>query len=169
MGIFSELCGAYSNSEGRKLQFFRKLNDQTRHLRDGFSKYVESPTGKYSTDDGEVPYVRLLAWQDGQYEEPSGMLISRLDDDLVGWFGLSLAVEHDANSWPKSVYRSLIGLKWLPDAMEVHLPEMDRVIVAPRVDDDKTDYSAVYQSIVEGIHRQLAFDPFEGRSAKAPR
>ncbi|MCS3398461.1 hypothetical protein [Burkholderia thailandensis] len=81
-----------------------------------------------------------------------------MDADQIVWFGLAVTVERNRATTPKRVYTERVGLKWLANAVEVHLPEIDAVIVVPR-DGEVADYADAYAAITKAIMDDLAFDP----------
>jgi len=159
MHTFNEMCAAYAAHQDRVFTFVRMMNQQARALRDGFAQSIGTPTERYESRDGLTEYVRLLAVVNGEMTEvPTAQLFKGIGEDDFMRFGIQITVERDRHTTPKRVYRYHVWIKWLADAIEVRLPDMDKIIMAPR-DGHAADYSGVYAAITNGIMGNLANDP----------
>ncbi|MBK3842973.1 hypothetical protein [Paraburkholderia aspalathi] len=159
MSNFKDMCVAFEAHQDRIFAFFRTMQAQARVFRDGYAQSIQAPSEPYEGDDGRKEYVRLLQIEDGEFADAQvGRLFREADDEQVVWFGLAITVERNRHTTPKRVYTERVGLKWLPNAIEVRLPEIERVILAPR-DGEVADYADAYAAITKAIMDDLAFDP----------
>jgi hypothetical protein len=96
---------------------------------------------------------------DGEYESSAGKrLFDAPDEKMIAWFGLAITIERDRNTNPKRVYTERVGLKLGVNSLEVHLPDLDQVIIEP-FDGTVADYSSACDAITQGIMGDLALDP----------
>ncbi|ARK88546.1 hypothetical protein [Burkholderia pseudomallei] len=158
MSNFKDMCAAFVTHQDRIHAYFRTMHNQARAFRDGYAKAIQAPTDQYEGDNGWAEYVRLLSIQDNEFGDASPRLFREMDADQIVWFGLAVTVERNRATTPKRVYTERVGLKWLANAVEVHLPEIDAVIVVPR-DGEVADYADAYAAITKAIMDDLAFDP----------
>lgn len=159
LSTFTDMCAAYARSQDRTLAYFRAMNTQARAFREGYAQSIQAPTEPYKTGEGWAEYVQLWRIDDGEFVDAnSGFLFTTQDEDGLVWFGLTITVERARNTAPRRVYRERVGLRWLSNAIEVHLPEIDQVIVAPR-DNESADYSDAFAAMTDAIMANLAVDP----------
>lgn len=168
MHTFNEMCAAYAAHQDRTFTFVRTMNQQARALRDGLAQSIGAPTEPYESSSGWSEYVRLLAVVDEQMIEPATpQLFKDIGEDHFVRFGLQITVERDRNTTPKRVYRYHVWMRPLADAVEVRLPDMDKIIMAPR-DGQEADYSGVYAAITSRIMGNLSRDPLQLCSTQVP-